>query len=72
MDKGGLTTMAHTCVSGESEEIVKYLLERGWLENSIRLKVNKRFHPLDTLLCKSTPAHIIDFIQQQLIKTVKK
>ena len=62
MDKGGLTTMAHTYVSGESEEIVKYLLERGRLEDSIRLKVNKRFSLLDTLLFKSTPAHIIGFI----------
>ena len=68
MDKGGLTPLANACVSGASEEIVEYLLESGGLEDSIRLKHNKRDNLLDTLLCKPTPAHIIEFIQQKWIE----
>jgi len=68
MDKGGLTPLANACVSGASEEIIEYLLECQGLENTLRLKLNKKYNLLDLLLCKSTPAHVVEFIQQKWIE----
>ena len=68
MDKAGLTPLANACVSGASEEIIEYLLKCGGLEDSLRLKFNKKDNLLDILLYKPTPVRIVEFIQQKWIE----